>query len=47
VPLLTDAQKTKRVEWCKQHAKMKLGGVFFSDETYIEMEVGKVESGTK
>jgi transposase len=43
VPLLTDAQKTKRVEWCKQHAKMKLNGVFFSDETYIE--IGGVKSG--
>ncbi len=43
VPLLTDAQKTKRVEWCKQHAKMRLIGVFFSDETYIE--IGGVKSG--
>jgi transposase len=41
VPLLTPTQKTKRVVWCKQHAKMKLNGVFFSDETYIEIGGGK------
>jgi len=41
VPLLTNAHKTKRVEWCKQHAKMRLNGVFFSDETYIEIGGGK------
>ena len=41
VPLLTDAQKTKRVVWCKHHAKMRLNGVFFSDETYIEIGGGK------
>ena len=43
VPLLTDLQKRKRVEWCKQHLKTKLEGVFFSDETYIE--IGSVKSG--
>ena len=41
VPLLTDRQKTRRVEWCKQYKKLKLGGVFFSDETYIEIGGGK------
>ena len=41
VPLLTDTQKTKRMMWCKQHAKMRLNGVFFSDETYIEIGGGK------
>jgi transposase len=43
VPLLTAAQKMKRIEWCKRHAKMALEGVFFSDETYIE--IGGVKSG--
>ena len=41
VPLLTHPQKTKRVVWCKQHAKMKLNDVFFSDITYIEIGGGK------
>ncbi len=41
VPLLTDTQKTKRMMWCKHHEKMRLNGVFFSDETYIEIGGGK------
>jgi len=40
VPELSEAQKTKRVQWCKQHKKMKFDGVFFSDETYIELGCG-------
>ena len=47
VPLLTDTQKTKRMTWCKQHSKMRLNGVFFSDETYIEIGCGKSGVCTK
>jgi transposase len=43
VPQLTDTHKKKRVEWCKEHKKMELDGVFFTDETYIE--VGGAKNG--
>ena len=43
VPLLTDDHKSARVKWCKKHQKMRLTGVFFTDETYIE--VGGAKSG--
>ena len=43
VPLLTDAHKKKRMDWCKAHKKMKVEGVFFSDETYIE--IGGAKNG--
>jgi transposase len=41
VPLLTDLHRTNRVKFCKEHNKLKLAGVFFSDETYIEVGGGK------
>jgi len=41
VPLLTDRHKTLRIEWCKSNSKLKLRGIFFSDETYIELGSGK------
>jgi len=37
VPQLTEAHKTKRVEWCRQHADFDWENVVFSDETYIEV----------
>jgi len=41
VPLLTNLHKTNRMNFCKEHKKLKLAGVFFSDETYIEVGGGK------
>ena len=41
VPLLTDLHKSNRMKFCKEHNKLKLAGVFFSDETYIEVGGGK------
>ena len=41
VPLLTDMHKSNRMKWCKEQMKLKLDGVFFSDETYIEVGNGK------
>jgi hypothetical protein len=29
------------MKFCKEHKKLKLAGVFFSDETYIELGGGK------
>jgi hypothetical protein len=43
VPELTDLQKTNRVKWCKEHKNRQLAGIFFLDETYIE--VGGAKSG--
>lgn len=37
VPLLTSLQQQKRVEWCLQHRDFNWDNVWFSDETYIEM----------
>ena len=37
VPLLTPLQKTRRVEWCLQHRDFNWDNVWFSDETYIEV----------
>jgi transposase len=41
VPLLTDLHRTNRMKFCKEHRKLKLTGVFFSDESYIEVGGGK------
>jgi transposase len=37
VPLLTSLQQQKRVEWCLQHRDFNWDNVWFSDETYIEV----------
>jgi hypothetical protein len=47
VPLLTDVHKSNRIKWCKEQNKLKLDGVFFSDETYIEVGTQKEVCGIK
>ena len=37
IPLLTDLQQQKRVEWCLNHLDFVWDNVWFSDETYIEV----------
>jgi transposase len=37
VPLLTSQQKQKRIDWCKEHQGFDWKKVWFSDETYIEV----------
>jgi predicted transcriptional regulator len=37
VPLLTDAAKTRRVEWSHANTEQDWSHVFFSDETYIQL----------
>lgn len=37
VPFLTPLQQEKRVEWCLQHRDFNWDNVWFSDETYIEV----------
>lgn len=37
VPFLTSLHKKKRVEWCLQHRDFNWDNVWFSDETYIEV----------
>jgi transposase len=38
VPAITQVQKTKRVKWCKSHAKTDWQNVLFTDETTIELQ---------
>lgn len=37
VPMLTELQQQKRYEWCTAHRDFKWKKVWFSDETYIEV----------
>jgi len=37
IPLLTEAQRQKRVDWCIQHLEFDWKNVWFSDESYIEV----------
>ena len=37
VPMITDAQKVKRVEWAQSHCEFDWSKVFFSDETTIQL----------
>ena len=37
VPKLTVQQQQKRVDWCRQHSEFDWKNVWFSDETYIEI----------
>jgi transposase len=40
VPLLTNDHKCKRLLWCRKFKRRHLAGMFFSDETYIEVGGG-------
>ena len=37
VPFITNAQKVKRIEWAQAHREFDWRGVFFSDETTIQL----------
>jgi transposase len=41
VPAITDAQKEKRLEWCKKHQETDWTKVLFTDETMIDLYGGK------
>ena len=42
VPKLTDAQRRKRIEWCRKHLKFDWRRVILSDETTIELDLCKL-----
>ena len=42
VPMLTELQKSKRVDWCKNNKKKNWDKVIFSDETSIELDRCKI-----
>jgi transposase len=37
IPFITDAQKTRRIEWARAHIEFNWNRVFFSDETTIQL----------
>lgn len=41
VPAMTDAQKEKRLEWCRLHQETDWTKVLFTDETMIDLDGGK------
>ena len=42
VPKLTDFQKAKRIQWCRNHRKQNWKKVLFTDESYVDMERCKI-----